>query len=59
MYKYLEQYDLALEFYSTSLSLMKNYFDRTMYINNIGITLANQQQYEDALQSIQQSLSIR
>jgi len=59
MYDYLEQYDLALEFYSTALTLMKNDIDRAMCINNIGITLANQQHYQDALQSFQQSLFIR
>jgi len=59
IYDYLKQYDLALEFYSISLTLMKSDLDRTMYINNIGITLANQEQYQDVLQSLQQSLSIR
>lgn len=59
MYDYLEQYELALEFYSTSLTLMKSELDQAMCFNNIGITFANQQQYEDALQSFQQSLSIR
>jgi len=50
---------LALEFYSISLTLMKSDLDRAMYINNIGITLANQEQYQDVLQSLPQSLSIR
>jgi tetratricopeptide (TPR) repeat protein len=59
MYDYLEQYHLALQFYSTALTLMKNDIDRAMCINNIGITLANQQHYQDALQSFQQSLFIR
>jgi hypothetical protein len=32
---------LALEFYSISLTLMKSDLDRTIYNNNIGITLTN------------------
>ncbi len=38
---------------------MKNNTDHVMCINNIGIRLANKQQYEDALQCFHQSLSFR
>ncbi len=38
---------------------MKNNIDQVMRINNIGIRLANKQQYEDALQCFQQSLSFK
>jgi tetratricopeptide (TPR) repeat protein len=38
---------------------METDLDQAMCFNNIGITFANQQQYQDALQSFQQSLSIR
>ncbi|CAF5098825.1 unnamed protein product, partial [Rotaria magnacalcarata] len=37
---------------------MKSALDRIMCINNIGITLANPQQYRDALQLFEESLSI-
>ncbi|CAM4845168.1 unnamed protein product [Rotaria magnacalcarata] len=40
------------------LTLMKSALDRIMCINNIGITLANPQQYRDALQLFEESLSI-
>jgi tetratricopeptide (TPR) repeat protein len=56
MYNYLEQYDFALEFYSTALTSMKNNVDRAMCIHNIRTTLADQQRHEHALQSFQQSL---
>ncbi len=39
MYNYLEQYALPLEFQLTSLILMKNGLNRTMFTNNIGISL--------------------
>ncbi|CAF3181166.1 unnamed protein product, partial [Rotaria sp. Silwood2] len=38
---------------------MRNDLDRAMSINYLEITLANQQQYKDALQSFQKFLSIR
>jgi tetratricopeptide (TPR) repeat protein len=59
VYDYLEQYDVALEFYSKALKLMRNDIDRAMCFNNIGITLANELKYRDAHQSLQQSLAIR
>lgn len=58
IYDYLEQYDLAFEFYSTTLNLLTNDLKRAMCMNNIAITLAKQQKYEHALQLFEQSLTI-
>ena len=56
----LEEYDLAINFYSKPSTFIRNNIDRSMSINNIGITLANQQQYQNnALHYFQQSLSLR
>jgi tetratricopeptide (TPR) repeat protein len=56
---YLEQYEDALQFYSQSLTLMKNELNQSICINNIGITYAKNNQYKEALQCFQNCLQIR
>lgn len=58
LYDDLNQYDLALEFYSSTFNLLKNDFHRAICMNNIGITLAKQEKYQHALDLFQQSLEV-
>ena len=58
-YYYLEQYEQALQFYSQSLTLMKNELNQSICINNIGITYAKNNQFQEALQCFQNCLQIR
>ena len=59
VYDSLERYPLALEFYSQSLDLMRTPLDRAMCWNNLGITCANNKQWEHAQQCLEYSLAIR
>ena len=59
VYDSLEHYSLALEFYSQSLRWMRTPLDRAMCWNNLGITCANNKQWEQAEQCLEYSLAIR